>query len=146
MTYKFNANELYDEKWFKLNEALKAHEIAIRTPLLLSLNKYDEGNSEKWYTDADLKVMIFGQEVNRWELPADKRPIPADIMELYQEFYNENYKEVDGNIYFSISALMVLRAPFPSFYAKSFPLKELHFFGTTSPRLLLWVVMGQVYL
>lgn len=104
MGLSYQLELLYDEKWFKLNEALKAHEIAIRTPLLLSLNKYDEGNSEKWYTDADLKVMIFGQEVNRWKLPADKRPIPADIMELYQEFYNENYKEVDGNIYFPVRA------------------------------------------
>lgn len=93
MGLSYQLELLYDEKWSKLNEALKAHEIAIRTPFLLSLNKYDEGDTEKWYTDADLKVMIFGQEGNRWELPADKRPIPADIMEMYQEFYNENYKE-----------------------------------------------------
>ena len=106
MGLSYQLEELYDKKWFKLKEVLKVNEIEVRSPLLLSLNKYDEDDSEKWYTDADLKVMIFGQEVNRWGVPAVEEPIPADFMELYQEFYHENYHELENNIYFSV------RSPF----------------------------------
>lgn len=101
MGLSYLLEQLYDKKWLKLNEIIKANKIEIRTPLLLSLNKYDEGDPEKWYTDADLKVMIFGQEVNRWKTPEDKYPTPANIMEMYQEFYHENYHDEEGDVYFS---------------------------------------------
>lgn len=104
MTLTYQLEQLYDSKWSGLKEQLEKYRIQIRAPLLLSVNKYDTDNFESWYTDADLKVMIFGQEVNRWECLSTNSPIPADFMEMYQEFYHTNYHEKSEGIYFSVKA------------------------------------------
>lgn len=42
----------------------------VQPPFLLGLNREKEGKvsigDETWYTQADLKVMIFGKEVHEW--------------------------------------------------------------------------------
>ena len=50
---------------------------------------------ESWWTDADLKVMVFGQEALNWPIPVsdDGTQIQSDdFVELYQRFYSDNYK------------------------------------------------------
>lgn len=89
--------ELYDSKWSELFEHLEGEHVKLQSPFLLGLNKYDDKDSidESWYTDADLKIMIFGQEPNKWEWPKTEMVRPADFMEQYQAFYNEFYREYD---------------------------------------------------
>ena len=88
--------ELYNEKWGKLLEQLEQKQIKVKAPFLLSVDKYDEEDyrDESWYTDADLKVMIFGQEANRWEWKDKKTP--ADVMENYQVLYHDDYTVDDS--------------------------------------------------
>ena len=108
--------ELYDEKWGKLQEQLEHKQIKVKAPFLLSVNKYDreDHSDETWYTDADLKVMIFGQEANRWEWKKEKTP--ADVMENYQELYHEYYKvDKSGTIAFVEQRSPFLRDGFNGF-------------------------------
>lgn len=89
--------ELYDSKWSELFEQLEGKHVKLQSPFLLGVDKYDDENSidESWYTDANLKVMIFGQEPNRWQWPKTEVVKPADFMEQYQAFYNEHYREYE---------------------------------------------------
>ena len=50
---------------------------------------------ESWWTDADLKVMVFGQEPLNWPMPIldDGSQVQSDdFVELYQRFYSDNYR------------------------------------------------------
>lgn len=89
--------ELYDSKWSELFEQLEGKHVKLQSPFLLGVDKYDDENSidESWYTDANLKVMIFGQEPNRWQWPKTEVVRPSDFMEQYQAFYNEHYREYE---------------------------------------------------
>ena len=107
---------LYDSKWKEMSDALQAVSCDGQTtvkpayPFLLSVNRWDKGNpDESWYADADLKVMIFGQETNSWG--GDKKDEPAfalpvfnpdmptgAVMGIHENFY-ATYYHPDGFSY-----------------------------------------------
>lgn len=80
----------------------------VQPPFLLGLNREKEGKlsigDETWYTQADLKVMIFGKEVHEWGWPKLENGTQLgsdDLVEAYEVFYSENYRDTffltDGN-------------------------------------------------
>jgi len=80
--------KIYQEKWStfseKLNEILidKTKENKPTNPLLLHID-------EEKYRNADIKIMIFGQETNDWE--GDFSNNLDTSLETYDGFYNSNY-------------------------------------------------------
>ena len=64
---------LYASRWEGLCNALQTvacngrEDVKPAYPFLLSLVRWkDDRPTESWYADADLKVMVFGQETNSW--------------------------------------------------------------------------------
>lgn len=57
---------LYEPKWKELKQQLDAKGIKVQAPFMLgvALEHNNQGGyvDESWWTDADLKVMVFGQE------------------------------------------------------------------------------------
>jgi len=79
---------LYESKWDAFAKALKDSGAKVAYPFLLSTNKYENGKdtpSEKWYTDADIKVMVFGQEPNKWM--ADDESVKEGDFTSKKQFY-----------------------------------------------------------
>lgn len=78
---------LYKKNWHKfsknLNEILKdnSKEKKPTNPLLLYLD-------EEKYKNAEIKVMILGQETNDWE--GDFQNNPNLSLKTYNDFYNSN--------------------------------------------------------
>ncbi len=118
MTINQQLKELYESKWQGVCKAMQpivendTYKVKPAFPLLISTNQYDtNGNlTENWYTDADIKVMVFGQETNKWTANAESGmddfgtpPTPifdpeisvGAVMGLYEDFYS-SHKENDG--------------------------------------------------
>ena len=103
--------ELYASKWKELCDVLQRvvcterAEVKPAYPFLLSLTRWDgDYPTEKWYTDADLKVMVFGQETNSWVGECDDFGTPPSpvfspeismeaVMGIYEEFYASYYHD-----------------------------------------------------
>lgn len=92
--------EIYQPKWEILKKHLNAKGIKVQSPFMLgvALEHDNQGGyvDESWWTDADLKVMVFGQEPLNWPIPvlADDSQVQSDdFVELYQRFYSDNYKD-----------------------------------------------------
>ena len=55
---------LYEPKWNELKQQLDAQNIKVQSPFMLgvALEHNNQGGyvDESWWTDADLKVMVFG--------------------------------------------------------------------------------------
>ena len=90
---------LYEPKWKELKQQLDAKGIKVQSPFMLgvALERNNQGGyvDESWWTDADLKVMVFGQEPLNWPMPIldDGSQVQSDdFVELYQRFYSDNYK------------------------------------------------------
>ncbi len=102
---------LYASRWEELCNALQTMVCNGRTdvkpayPFLLSLARW-EGNrpTERWYVDADLKVMVFGQETNSWVGKNDDFGTPPSpifssdvsmeaVMGIYEDFYASYYHD-----------------------------------------------------
>lgn len=90
---------LYEPKWNELKQQLDAQNIKVQSPFMLgvALEHNNQGGyvDESWWTDADLKVMVFGQEPLNWPMPIldDGSQVQSDdFVELYQRFYSDNYK------------------------------------------------------
>ena len=90
---------LYEPKWKELKQQLDAKGIKVQAPFMLgvALEHNNQGGyvDESWWTDADLKVMVFGQEPLNWPMPIldDGSQVQSDdFVELYQRFYSDNYK------------------------------------------------------
>ena len=101
---------LYASQWDALKYALQAiagneqAKVKPAYPFLLSLNRWIDGMpTESWYTDADLKVMVFGQETNRWVGTTDDFGTPPNpvfsaeisveaVMGIYEDFYASHYE------------------------------------------------------
>ena len=90
---------LYEPKWKELKQQLDAQDIKVQAPFMLgvALEHDHQGGyiDESWWTDADLKVMVFGKEPNIWPIPQleDGSQVQSDdFIELYQRFYSDNYK------------------------------------------------------
>lgn len=90
---------LYEPKWKELKQQLDAQGIKVQAPFMLgiALEHNNQGGyvDESWWTAADLKVMVFGQEPLNWPTPIldEGAQIQSDdFVELYQRFYSDNYK------------------------------------------------------
>lgn len=78
--------ELYSSKWDKLCPAIKSIndddslEIKPTNPLLVFIDKEEE------YRNADIRVVIYGQETNGWyeDFKTDINP----VLDCYDKFYN----------------------------------------------------------
>ena len=86
---------LYEPKWNELKQQLDAQDIKVQAPFMLgvALEHNNQGGyvDESWWTDADLKVMVFGQEALNWPIPVsdDGTQIQSDdFVELYQRSAN----------------------------------------------------------
>ncbi|MDR0565939.1 MAG: hypothetical protein LBG47_02725 [Prevotellaceae bacterium] len=98
-------NELYASKWEALSEALlESVEGGApkkpQNPMLLYVG------DEKAWQNADLRVMIFGQETNDWEgyFSTDK-PI-AHLCDVYDRFFNkEGYRKHGGCFWNGVARL-----------------------------------------
>lgn len=102
---------LYAFQWEKLCNALQAMVCSGHTkvkpayPFLLSLARWKDGRpTECWYTDADLRVMVFGQETNSWAGKNDDFGTPPSpifspdvsmeaVMGIYEDFYASHYHD-----------------------------------------------------
>lgn len=112
---------LYESTWDTFAKALKESNAKVAYPFLLSTNKYENGSnipSEKWYTNADVKVMVFGQEPNKWmqdeesvksgdceskiQFFAGSEPETVEcIMGIYENQYsNYGFDEIGRELYF----------------------------------------------
>lgn len=93
--------ELYTEKWEALSE------------VLLSFNEEDPGDDEnkathpmllkvnEEYENADVKVMIFGQETNGWNDFFDEDSQIEPLLDLYQKFYLDKEYEDYGKAFWN---------------------------------------------
>ena len=102
---------LYASKWEDLCNALQTmvcrERIGVKPayPFLLSLVRWENARpTESWYADADLKVMVFGQETNSWTGKSDDfgtSPSPVfssdvsleAVMSIYEDFYASYYHD-----------------------------------------------------
>ncbi len=100
---------LYDSKWKGICSILQALADSGQAvakpayPFLLSVARWENGQpDEKWYADADLKVMVFGQETNSWVGDCDDFGTPPSpvfnpdvsmgaVMGIYENFYATYY-------------------------------------------------------
>ena len=91
--------ELYKRKWGGLIEQLEANGLRdqLQCPFLISalriadiekkrgenkLEVEEKPENEAWYTDADIRIMLFGQEPYMWEKWDEDRKTPdvGDLM------------------------------------------------------------------
>mgnify|MGYP004514044193 CR=1 FL=1 len=91
---------LYEPNWKVLKHHLDANGFTVQSPFMLgvALEYNNQGGyvDESWWTDADLKVMVFGQEPLNWPVPVlddGSQAHSDDFVELYQRFYSDNYKD-----------------------------------------------------
>ena len=91
---------LYESKWDGLKQQLKVTGKTVQAPFMLgvALEHNQQGGyvDESWWTDADLKVMVFGQEPLDWPMPVLDGDTPVqsdDFVEQYQRFYSDNYND-----------------------------------------------------
>lgn len=102
---------LYASRWGRIGASLQAvvcdehADVKPAYPFLLSLAKWEgDQPTESWYTDADLKVMVFGQETNSWKGDCDDFDTPPSpvfssdvsmeaVMGIYEEFYATYYHD-----------------------------------------------------
>ena len=108
---------LYDSKWKGMAAALQAVSLGEQAtakpayPFLLSVQRWDNGYpDESWYTGADLRVMVFGQETNGWVGDSEDEPafgsspvfnpdVPMGaVMGIHENFYATHYHQ-DGFSY-----------------------------------------------
>lgn len=103
--------ELYASRWGRIGDSLQAvvcgehADVKPAYPFLLSLARWEgDQPTEDWYTDADLKVMVFGKETNSWKGDCDDFGTPPSpvfssdvsmeaVMGIYEEFYATYYHD-----------------------------------------------------
>ena len=102
---------LYASRWKELCNALQSvtcnGQAGVKPayPFLLTPTRGEEGRpTESWYTAADLKVMVFGQETNSWAGKGDDFGTPSSpvfspdvsmeaVMGIYEDFYATYYHD-----------------------------------------------------
>ncbi|MCM1032086.1 MAG: hypothetical protein NC410_11670 [Oscillibacter sp.] len=95
---------LYASKWEAVCNAFQPKTTTRPAyPFLLSTTRWENDQpGERWYTDADLRVMVFGQETNGWTGGCDDfgtPPLPVfnpdvtmeAVMGIYENFYATYY-------------------------------------------------------
>jgi hypothetical protein len=102
MTLNEKLSNMYQHPFDELVQHLKSDGLIdmVQPPFLLGLQRDKDGHvaegAEEWYTEADLKVMVFGREVHEWGWPKndDGTPIISDdLVEAYELFYSQNYND-----------------------------------------------------
>lgn len=101
--------ELYNSKWNDLCNTLKPivedeqYKVKPAYPLLIDIGRWENDiQNEGWYSDADIRVMIFGQETNGWKGDSDDFGTPPSaifdpnismgaVMGQYENFYQSHY-------------------------------------------------------
>ncbi|NNK83044.1 MAG: hypothetical protein HKO92_07960 [Flavobacteriaceae bacterium] len=108
--------QLYLSKWNLLSSSLKALKVNSlyifkpTNPLLLTVNND--------YLDADIKIMIFGQETNSW---FNKFNSVEELQNAYKNFFLEkNYKKRGGQFWNGTNQLV-------SLISNEFPNKKVSF-------------------
>lgn len=109
MSKNTELQELYNSKWNSLCAELgrivndDEKEIKPTYPLLIDIGWWKNGvQDESWYTDADVKVMVFGQETNEWAGECDDFGVPPSkvfdpdislgaVCGVYENFYKSHY-------------------------------------------------------
>lgn len=113
MSINNNLQQLYARHWKAYSKAVAEAMRGMTEmqkpcfPLLLSLTQWTDGvQDESWYTTADIKVMVFGQETNKWHgeysancddfgNPPSKVFLPdisvGSVMGIYEDFYASCY-------------------------------------------------------
>jgi hypothetical protein len=80
--------ELYSSKWDELCSAMlpiiEKEETKPANPLLLYIKGKEEGVAD--YSEADIRVMVFGQETNGWENNLLRTNAFADMQHLIDEY------------------------------------------------------------
>lgn len=95
--------DLYRPLWDKLLEQLKLQGKTTQCPFVLSVARHENDycnylpKYEEWYTKADVKVMIFGQEPHRWAKTEDL----GDTQRTYERFFEEKYVVTDQGGFWS---------------------------------------------
>ena len=102
---------LYASRWEDLCSVLQTvvcderADVKPAYPFLLSLARWvGEQPTESWYADADLRVMVFGQETNSWTGKNDDFGAPPSpvfspnvsmeaVMGIYEDFYASYYHD-----------------------------------------------------
>ena len=66
------------------------------------LDVEENPENEAWYTDADIRIMFFGQEPYMWEKWDEdmKTPDVGDLMYTYEKFLDDNYVTHKNGGYF----------------------------------------------
>lgn len=106
---------LYQGCWKEFCKEVGETSIGIGYPFLLSTCQWDkDAPTEKWYADSDVKVMIFGQEPNKWhgiddcddfgsraQFHAGENPESVEtVMSIYENFYGTYYLPNGNSWYF----------------------------------------------
>lgn len=111
-------SEMYQPHFDALVEQLKNDKIIdeVQPLFLLGLNREEKGSisigDETWYTQADLKVMVFGREVHEWGWPNPENNDKLqsdDLVEAYEKFYSANYS---GKCFLTDSESKLGKSPF----------------------------------
>jgi len=105
---------LYDSKWKGLTAAMQpimqdaAPEELPASPLLLRVG------DEQAYQNADIKLVVFGQETNRWYESFHENT--DAILGYYDEFFNSgNYKSYGGQFWNGVARFVsMLQERYPS--------------------------------
>lgn len=102
MTLNEQLSNMYRPYFNELIAHLRSDKLIdkVQPPFQLGLNRDKDGNiaigDETWYTNADLKIMIFGKEVHEWGWPTlddGAQLVSDDLVEAYEVFYSENYRD-----------------------------------------------------
>lgn len=92
--------DLYRPLWSNLFAELQSHGKKTQYPFLLAVARHEKDSCnwvpkyEEWYTKADLKVMIFGQEPHNWvkDEKDDNGKEDLDFTQrAYEEFFENKY-------------------------------------------------------
>lgn len=84
----------YSKDWESLGIVMNEINADIQTPFLLSVARGEGDDAdESWWTEADIRVMFFGKEVNQWRNEDTDDPLESveAAMALYKNFYSVHY-------------------------------------------------------
>lgn len=108
--------QLYQDHWEDFCKAVKESGVNIGYPFLLSICQWKKDEpTEEWYADGNIKVMVFGQEPNKWygidgcgdfnslcQFHTEDTPETVGaIMSVYENFYATYYLPNGNNWYFN---------------------------------------------
>lgn len=91
-------DELYKAEWAKISKDLEQYKDLASMPFLPTTQKVGGSSDESWWTDAKLRVMIFGRETGKnfnTPLSQVESDLLAEAGELYAQ-WNDGVQQEDG--------------------------------------------------